>query len=53
MVGEELQSLQLRIRGQAYTGDAVVCVCYRPLNQEEQADETFSKQLEKALQSHG
>lgn len=37
VVDEELESLWVRIRGQAYRGDAVVDVCYRS-NHKEEAD---------------
>ena len=45
-----IESLRVRIRRQTGTGDAVLDVCYRP-DQEEEVDEAFFRQLEKASQS--
>ena len=39
MDGERTESLRVRIKGRAGTGDITVGVCYRPPNQEDQADE--------------
>ena len=39
---EELtESLRVRIKGRAGTGDIIVGVCYRPPDQEDQADEAL------------
>ena len=46
-----VESLWGRIRGQSSAGKIVVGVCYRS-GQEDQVDEAFFQQLEKALQSH-
>ena len=48
---EQVESLWVRIKGQANIGDTAVGVYYRPLNQEEEVDETFYKQMEVASQS--
>jgi len=48
---EQLESLWVRIKGQANTSDTVVGVYYRPSDREEEVDEAFYKQLEIALQS--
>jgi len=45
---EQVKSLWLRIKGQAHVGDTVVCVYYRPPNQEEEVDEAFYRQLKVA-----
>jgi len=43
---EELtDSLWIRIKGRAATGDILVGVCYRPPGQEDQADEALSRQI--------
>ena len=41
----QLESLWVRIKGQAHTGDITVGVYYRPPDQEEEADEAFYRQL--------
>jgi len=43
---EQVESLWVRIKGQAHTGDSVVGVYYRPPDQEEEVDEAFYRQLE-------
>ena len=45
---ERVESLWVRIKGQAGMGDAVVGVCYRPPDQDEEADEAFYRQLRAA-----
>ncbi|PKU29906.1 rna-directed dna polymerase from mobile element jockey- hypothetical protein [Limosa lapponica baueri] len=51
-VDEEcVESLCVRIKGQTNMGDTVVGVYYRPLDQEEEVDEVFYRQLEIASQS--
>lgn len=47
----EVESLWVRIKGQAGKGDTVVGVYYRPPDQEEEVDEAFHKQLEVAAHS--
>jgi len=43
---EELtENLRVRIKGRAGTGDIIVGVCYRSLNQEDPADETLYRQI--------
>ncbi|GAB0176242.1 hypothetical protein GRJ2_000089400 [Grus japonensis] len=42
---EPTESLWVRIKERAGTGDTIVGVCYRPLNQEDQADETLYRQI--------
>jgi len=46
-----VESLWVRIKGQAHTGDIMVGVYYRPPHQEEEVDEAFYKQLQAASQS--
>lgn len=41
----------VRIKGQVNMGDTVVCVHYRPPDEEEEVDEAFYRQLEVALWS--
>ena len=48
---DQVESLWVRIKGQANMGDTVVGVYYRPPDQEEEVDEAFYKQREVALQS--
>lgn len=43
-----IESLWVRIKGQANRGDIVVGVSYRPLDQEEEVDEAFHRQLKVA-----
>lgn len=45
---ERVESLWVRIKGQAGMGDAVVRVCYRPLDQDEETDEAFYRHLRTA-----
>lgn len=45
-----VESLWVRIRRQTITGDAVPGVCYRPPDREEEVDEAFFRQSEKASQ---
>jgi len=42
---EPTESLWLRIKGRAGTGDIIVRVCYRPPNQEDQTDEALCRQI--------
>ena len=46
-----VESLWVRIKGQAGMGDTVLGVYYRSLDQEEEVDEAFHKQLEVASRS--
>ena len=48
---EHVESLWVRIKGQAHKGDITVGVYYRPPDQEEEADEAFYRQLQAASQS--
>ncbi|GAB0207732.1 hypothetical protein GRJ2_003238900 [Grus japonensis] len=48
---ERVESLWLRMKGQANMGDTVVGVDYRPPDQEEEVNEAFYRQLEVASQS--
>ena len=48
---DRVQCLWVRIRGKANKADTVVGVCYRPPNQDEEADEIFYKQLREVSQS--
>jgi len=43
--GDGVECLWVRIRGKANKADMLVGVCYRPLNQDEDTDEIFCKQL--------
>ena len=42
---DRVQCLWVRIRGKASKADIMVGVCYRPPNQDEEADKIFYKQL--------
>ncbi|GAB0205257.1 hypothetical protein GRJ2_002991300 [Grus japonensis] len=42
---EPTESLWVRIKGSAGTGDIIVGVCYRPPDQEDRADEAFCRQI--------
>ncbi|KAK4810498.1 LOW QUALITY PROTEIN: hypothetical protein QYF61_004278 [Mycteria americana] len=42
---DKVKCLWIRMRGKANKADIMVGVCYRPPNQDEEADETFYKQL--------
>ena len=42
---------RIRIRGKANKADIMVGVCYRPPNQDDEADEIFYKQLGEVSQS--
>ena len=42
---DRVECFWVRIRGKANKADIMVGVCYRPPNQDEEADEIFSKQL--------
>ncbi|GAB0208309.1 hypothetical protein GRJ2_003296600 [Grus japonensis] len=42
---ERVECLWIRIRGKANKADILLGVCYRPSNQDEEADEIFYKQL--------
>ena len=46
-----LECLWVRIRGKANKADIMVGVCYKPSNQDEEADELFYKQLGEVSQS--
>ena len=46
-----VECLWVRIRGKANKADVMVGVCYRPPNQDEEADEVFSKWLGEVSQS--
>lgn len=46
-----MKSLWFKTKGQISEGDAVVGVCYRPPDQQEQVDEAFCGQLEAASKS--
>jgi len=48
---EQVESLWVRIKGQAHKGDITVGVYYRPPDQEEEVDEAFYRQLQAASQS--
>ena len=48
---EQVESLWVRIKGQAHTSDITVGVYYRPPDQEEEVDEAFYRQLQAASQS--
>ena len=48
---ERVESLWVRIKGQAHMSDTVVGVYYRPPDQEEEVDEAFYSQLNVASQS--
>jgi len=48
---EQIESLWIRIKGQAHMGDVIVGVYYRPPEQEEEVDEAFYRQLKVASQS--
>ena len=49
---EELtESLWVRIKGKAGTGDVIVGVCYRPPDQEDRADEALYRQMGAASRS--
>ncbi|KAK4822905.1 hypothetical protein QYF61_023268 [Mycteria americana] len=48
---DRVECLWVRIRGKANKADIVVGVCYRPPNQDEEADELFYKQLGEASRS--
>jgi len=45
------ESLWVRIKGQAHTGDVTVGVYYRPPDQEEKVDEAFYRHLQAGSQS--
>jgi len=45
---ERVESLWVRIKGQAHVGDTVVAVYYRPPDQEEGVDKAFCRQLKGA-----
>ena len=48
---ERVESVWVRIKGQAGRGDTAVGVCYRPPDQAEEVDEAFYGQLRVASQS--
>lgn len=45
------ENLWVKIKGTDWKSDVIVGVCYRPLDQEEQADEALCGQIEAPLQS--
>ena len=45
---ERVESLWVRIKGQAHMGDVIVGVYYRPPDQEEEVDEVFYKKVQAA-----
>lgn len=45
MIKELTKSLWVRIKGRAGTGDIIVRVCYRPLDQKDPADEALYRQI--------
>ncbi|PKU42582.1 adaptin ear-binding coat-associated protein 1 [Limosa lapponica baueri] len=47
---DEVECLWVRMKGKANKGDFVLGVCYRPRNQDEEADEVFCKQLAEVSQ---
>ncbi|GAB0203723.1 hypothetical protein GRJ2_002837900 [Grus japonensis] len=48
---DRVERLRVRIRGKTNKADIVVGCCYRPPNQDEEADEIFCKQLGEVSQS--
>jgi len=48
---EQVESLWVRIKGQAHMGDITVGVYYRPPDKEEEVYEVFYRQLQAASQS--
>lgn len=45
-IGEEpMESLWIRIKGRTGKSDIIVSACFRPLDQEKQADEALEKQI--------
>jgi len=48
---EPTESLQVKIKGRAGTGDITVGVCYRPPDQDERADEALYRQIREASYS--
>ncbi|GAB0180659.1 hypothetical protein GRJ2_000531200 [Grus japonensis] len=48
---ESTESLWVRIKERAGTGDTIVGVCYRPSDQEDRAEETLYRQIGAALHS--
>jgi len=48
---EPTESLWVRIKGRAGTGDIIMGVCYRPPNQENRADEALCRQIGAASHS--
>jgi len=46
--GEPTESLWVKIKGRAGTGNITVGVCYRPPDQDERADEALYRQIEEA-----
>jgi len=48
---KRVESLRVRIKGQAHTGDTVVGVYYRPPDQEEEVNKAFYRQLKVASRS--
>ncbi|KAK4828567.1 hypothetical protein QYF61_027657 [Mycteria americana] len=49
--GDKVECLWVRMRGKASKADILLGVCYRPPNQDEEADEAFDKQLARVSQS--
>ncbi|GAB0179153.1 hypothetical protein GRJ2_000380600 [Grus japonensis] len=48
---EPIKSLWVRIKGRAGTGDIIVGICYRPPDQDNQADEALYRQIRAASHS--
>ncbi|GAB0190160.1 hypothetical protein GRJ2_001481300 [Grus japonensis] len=48
---EPTESLWVRLKGRAGTGDTIVGVCYRPPDQGDRADEALYKQIGAASQA--
>ena len=48
---ERVESLWVRIKGQAHTSDITVGVYYRPPDQEEEVNEAFYRKMNVASQS--
>jgi len=46
---EQVESLWVRIKGQAHVGDTVVGVCYMPPDHEEEVNKALYGQLKAAL----
>ena len=49
---DQVEGLRVRTKGQTHTGDTVVCLYYRPPDQEVEVEEAFYRQLKVTSQSH-